>query len=582
MKGHKQKIDPILLEVFRNLFNSISDEMEVTLIRTAYSTNIKDRRDCACGIYNVEGDVITQSELATPVHLGTMPPVVKAVLEKIPLSGFREGDAVVVNSPYPYGPGHLNDIAVVAPFFYRDRLVAFFANQAHHVDMGGFAPGSMPFGVSEIYQEGLQIPPVRIQERGAINNDIIDLIIQNVRTKKEGRGDLLAQLSAIKVGQDRYREIIEKYGAALVERYTCELLDYAERMVRAGIRDLPGGKFEFTDYIEGDGFTDDLIKIHVSVNIEDERIVFDFSGSHRQVRGPINCRWPSVAACVQYVVKSILDPCLPTNAGAFRPIEIIVEEGSLLNCRYPAALCNSNLITTQRIVDVLLGAFYRVIPDRVQAASQGTMNILTMGGPYKDDDYFTFVETYGGGQGAMHDRDGDDGIQNHMTNTRNAPVEVIENNYPVLVSSYGLITDSGGPGRSRGGMGINRKLKILSREAKLTIGSDREKVRPWGLCGGKSGSPFSIRITGENGKQTYLGTKTTTRIKEGDTVDISTPGGGGWGDPLTRSIDKITRDINGGLVTPHCAEQEYGVVFKKDKRTIDIKATEKYRKEKRS
>ena len=572
-----KKVDSILLEVLRNALNSISDEMEATLIRTAYSTNIKDRRDCACGIYTITGDLITQSEVATPVHLGTMPPVVKAVLEKFPLTKFKDGDAIIVNLPYPFGPGHLNDIAIVAPLFYKGELAVFMANQAHHVDVGGFAPGSMPFGVNEIYQEGLQIPPIRIQEDGKIKTDIIDLIIQNVRTKKECKGDILAQLSAIKVGQKRFLELIEKYQINIIRKYIYELLNYAERRITAGIKKLPKGKFEYTDFIEGDGFSKDLIKVHVSVEIGEKRIKFDFNGSSNQVKGPLNCRWPSVSACVQYIIKCIIDPDLPTNAGAFRPIDIVIPEGSFLNCNYPAAVCNSNLITTQRVVDALMGAFSKAIPEKVQAASSGTMNILSIGGMDRYNNYYTFVETYGGGQGAMYNMDGMEGVQNHMTNTRNAPVEVIENNYPIRVMSYGLISDSEGAGKFRGGMGISRKMVILDFEAKLTIGSDRMEIKPWGLFGGLNGSPFSCKIFYKDKIFKKLSSKVTTVINKNNIIEISTPGGGGWGNPFKRRPEKVLKDVLDGLISMKRAREIYGIVISENQVEVDYEETKKIR-----
>jgi len=577
------KIDPILLEVLRNAFNSISDEMEASLVRTAYSTNIKDRRDCACGIYTPDGEVITQSEVATPVHLGTMPPVVEAVLRKFPKESFKSGDAVVMNTPYPFGPGHLNDIAVVAPVFYKDKLIVFVANQAHHVDVGGYAPGSMPFGVSEIYQEGLQIPPVKVQKNGVISQDIIELITENVRTKKESRGDLMAQLSSLKVGQRRFLELIEKYNVSIIRQYIYEILNYAERRVIAGIKKIPPGKYEFTDYVEGDGFTDDLIKIHVVIKVSGERIKFDFNGSNKQVRGPLNCRWPSVSACVQYVIKCILDPDLPTSAGTFRPIDIIIPEGSFLQCCFPAAVCMSNIITTQRIVDALLGALAKAVPERVQAASSGTMNILNIGGiDPSTRSYYTLVETYGGGQGAMHSNDGTDGIQNHMTNTRNAPVEVIENAYPLRVIKYGLVPNSEGAGEYRGGMGITRKMLFLGSEAKLTLGSDREKISPWGLFGGSNSSPFKCLIYTEDNQCKHLNSKTTLSIKQGDVIELITPGGGGWGNPFERDPEKVKQDVREGLISLLRAKDIYGVVLSPINYEIDFEATKLLRSKKKN
>ena len=349
--------------------------------------------------------------------------------------------------------------------YFDGELIAITANQAHHVDMGGFAPGSMPFGVTEIFQEGLQIPTVRLFHKGELVRDLWAVISQNVRPQTEVRGDLLAQFAANNVAERRLCDLASRYGVDMVRQYLDEMLNYSERRMRAALKLIPEGKYEFEDVVEGDGISEAPITIRVQIEAKGDSFIADFTATDDACRGPLNCRWPSVAACVYYVLKACLDPELPPNAGAYRPIEIRVRDGSLLSARYPTAVCNANIITTQRITDVLLGALAPVIPERVLAACSGTMNLLNIGGiDPRNGIYYNFVETYAGGQGAMHDADGMDAVQNHMTNTRNAPVEAIELAYPLLVESYGLVPNSEGAGHYRGGLGISTQPARAWRE----------------------------------------------------------------------------------------------------------------------
>ena len=477
-----KQLDPVTLQVVRYALQSISDEMVATMVRTAYSTNIKDRRDCSAGIFLLDGTVINQSTVGTPLHLGVMPFSVKTALERISISQLLPGDDIVMNSPYPAGPGHLNDVTVISPVFYKNQLIALVATASHHVDVGGGAPGSMPFGVKEIYQEGLQIPPIKIVHQNKWNNEILDLIIANVRTRNEVRGDLMAQVGAGNVGERRLQELTERYGIDQLYLYFSELLDYSERRARAGILALPDGSWEFEDFIEGDGIDDNLIRVAARLEIRGEELVVDFSHTCDQVLGPLNCRRPSVVACVYYVIKCICDPGLPPNAGTYRPITVNTRPRSLLEAEYPAAVCNANIITTQRIVDVLMGCFAQAVSQRVTAACSGTMNLLNIGGrDPRTGQLYNYIETYGGGQGASHGRDGMSGVHTHMTNTRNASVEQIEIAYPLTVEQYGLVENSEGSGLWRGGFGIVRELTINSENTTVTLSSDRHKNRSLGL-----------------------------------------------------------------------------------------------------
>ncbi len=566
-------IDPITLEVMRNAFYSIADEMIAALVRASYSTNIKDRRDASCAVYTRAGDVVAQSEIATPLHLGTMHGAVRTAMEAYPFEQLEPGDAVALNTPYPAGPGHLNDLCLISPVFHHGQIIALAANQAHHVDMGGFAPGSMPFGVTEIFQEGLQIPPVRLFRRGELDRELWALIAQNVRPPFEVRGDLLAQFAANAVGTQRLGELVEKYSVATVEHYLEEMLNYSERRMRAALRTIPSGVYTFEDVLEGDGVTDRRYTIRVRLEARGEVFRADFSATDDAAQGPLNCRWPSVAACVYYVLKAALDPELPSNAGAYRPVEVVVRPGSLLSAVYPNAVCNANIVTTQRIVDALLGALSQAVPERVLAACSGTMNLLNIGGiDPRNGNYYNYIETYGGGQGAMRDQDGMDGVQNHMTNTRNAPVEAVEVAYPLRIESYGLVPDSEGPGQHRGGLGLRRAFRVLGKDVRLTLSSDRAEVAPWGLFGGQPARPSRCVVLSPDGGERRLPSKITTVVGGDHVIVTETPGGGGWGDARQRDAQAVRRDVRDGLVSLARAQEVYGVAI--DPQTMKVDEAE--------
>ncbi len=568
-------VDPVTLEVIRSALQSLADEATATLIRTGYSTNIKDRRDCTCAVYTPKGEVVAMTELGTPHHLGTMHAVVKRVLEDVPLDRYEPGDAVLMNTPYPYGPGHLNDIALVTPIFYQGQIVAVMANQAHHVDVGGYAPGSMPFGVTEIFQEGLQIPPVKILKRGVLDEELMSFFRANVRTRFESRGDTLAQIAANNVGTARMTELLDRYGPAVLSHYLRAILDYSERRMRAGISAIRPGKYHGEDFIEGDGITKDLVGLRATVEVRDGDIYVDFTGTDRQVQGPINCRWPSVYASVYFAMKAIIDPDLPLNAGAYRPIHIEIPEGCVLQATFPAALCNANIITNQRLVDVMLRALVQAVPQKVVAGCSGTINLLNLGGvDPATGEYFNYIETYGGGQGAKHNQDGADGQHNHMANTWNAPVEAIEVTYPLRVESYGLVPDSEGPGKFRGGMGIERKLRVLSGKVMLTVSSDRNRLGPWGAFGGQDGHVAVCTAEQQDGTRLDLGSKVTVNLGKGDLLTTATPGGGGWGQAITRPAAAVLNDVREGLISVQRACELYGVVIDPASLALDVQATE--------
>ena len=551
-------IDPITLEVMRNAVQSIADETTAAMVRTAYSPNIKDRMDCSSAILTPDGETVAQTELGTPFHMATIPAAAAVMLQRFPGKSLADGDFIVSNLPYPIGPGHLSDVALLAPVFDGKALIAYVVNMAHHVDMGGYAPGSMPFGVTEIYQEGLQIPPVKLVRKHTLDDDLLSLILQNIRTFKETRGDLMAQIASNNVGIRRVRELCRRHGRAKLRRYMKALLDYAERSMRAGLRRIPPGRYSFEDYVEGDGISEDLIKIKVTVDVGADRVRVDFSGTDPQVKGPMNARISAAQACVYFALKCIIDPDLPTNEGAYRPIEVTAPEGSLVQAVFPAAVCNANILTDQRLVDVVLGALLEAVPDRVVAACSGEMNLVNLGGTDpRTGVYYNYVETYGGGQGAAMDRDGMDGVHTHMTNTRNTPVEVIESSYPFLVERYGLVPDSEGAGTHRGGMGMTREIRLLEGEATFSLSADRRVVGPWGVAGGEPGKTSKCVLVDGDGKRRTLPCKITTQVRQGDKIVVTTPGGGGWGTPRKRDRARVSQDLADGLISARRARDVY-------------------------
>lgn len=517
------KVNPILLEVFKNRFSSISEEMGMTLNRTAFSPNIKERRDFSCAVFNSEGDMIAQAA-HIPVHLGSMPLSVKSAIESIE---FQDGDMVILNDPFKGGT-HLPDITIVAPVFSGNDDPAFYvANRAHHADVGGMTSGSMPLATS-IFQEGIIIPPMKICENGKIDNKLMGFFLNNVRTPVEREGDFAAQIMANITGVRRTQELIDRYGLEMVDFYAKNLIDYAERITRKTIEAIPDGRYEFEDFMDDDGLGDERIKIKVVITVRGDETVLDFSDSHKQVNGSINAVYAVTLSAVLYVFRSLIEEEIPTNAGCLRPITIVTKKGSVVDASFPAAVAGGNVETSQRIVDVVLGALFKAVPEKIPAASQGTMNNITIGGiDERNGQPFAYYETLGGGMGATADGDGESAVHSHMTNTLNTPVEALEYSYPFLVTEYSIRRDSGGEGRFRGGEGIVREIRLLS-DGEVTVLSERREIPPYGLSGGKPGR-VGRNIVVKGGVVSERPGKFYERLEKGDIVRIETPGGGGYG-----------------------------------------------------
>jgi N-methylhydantoinase B len=517
--------DPIELELFRHLLASIAEEMGIVLRKTSYSANIKERRDYSCAVYDADGQTVAMGD-HMPVHLGAMPLSVSAVREAFELG---PGDVALVNDPFRGGT-HLPDITAVAPVFVGGaRKPAFYlANRAHHADVGGMSPGSMPLA-REIYQEGLRIPPILIQRGGKIDQPLLDMILANVRTPVEREGDLRAQLMAMQRGEDRLQELVRKYGLSKVQANMRALIGYSERMMRASLRELPAGVYRFEDSLENEGMGAAALTIHVVVTLKADRATVDFTGTSPQVDGPVNANLAITTAATMYVFRCLIREDVPFTAGILRPIEIIAPDGSLVNAHAPAAMAAGNVETSQRITDVLLGALAKAAPDRIPAASSGTMNNLSFGGVTEQGKPFAYYETIAGGMGASAMGDGHSAVHTHMTNSWNTPVEAFEHLYPVRIESYRVSKGSGGKGKHRGGDGIVREYRFQV-PAEVTILTDRRERGPYGLNGGEAGATGRNTLVPANGKAKKLPGKARFEVAAGDLLRIETPGGGGWGE----------------------------------------------------
>ena len=520
--------DPIKLELYKNILTSVAEEMGVTLQRTAFSPNIKERLDFSCAVFDGSGQMVAQAA-HIPVHLGSMPLSVLAAIERTKV---EPGDMIVLNDPY-CGGTHLPDITLVAPVFSDEELsdgetrpVFFVANRAHHADVGGMTPGSMPIATSVI-QEGIRIPPVKLIRGGELDTDLWELILANVRTPEERRGDMEAQLAANRVGERRLQEMVNKYGTTEIREYMQELCAYASRMVRTRLREIPDDRYVYTDVLDNDGITEDPIEIRVAIEIKNDTAIVDFTGTAPQARGSVNAIYAITLSAVFYTFRCIAGADVPANAGCLEPIQVIAPEGTVVNATFPAAVAGGNVETSQRIVDVLLGALAQACPDQIPAASSGTMNNLTIGGyDASRGKEFTYYETIAGGMGARPDRDGIDAIHTHMTNTMNTPIEAIETSYPMQVATYTIRRGTGGAGKFRGGAGVIRALKLLT-DAEVTILSERRSRGPYGLQGGESGEP-GRNVLISDGEEHSLAGKVSVSTREGDVIRIETPGGGGF------------------------------------------------------
>ena len=535
--------DPVELEVFKHLFHAIAEEMGASLRRTAFSPNIKERRDYSCAVFNGDGDVLAMGD-HMPVHLGSMPMSVRAAIEHLELA---PGDVAMLNDPFRGGT-HLPDITVVAPVFITQpkRRGAgsspdfYVSSRAHHADVGGTYAGSMG-PCRDIYQEGFRIPPVKLVHAGEVSQDVMALLLNNVRTPEEREGDLRAQLAACHTGAVRLKELCERYTLPRVRAAGHELLAYSDEIMRAFLSSLPRGSYAAEDFLDDDGMGSGPVRIAVRITLPKKRrdsrkgnspaAVVDFTGSSPQVEGSINAVEAITYSACFYVFRCLVREDVPATAGLIRSIHLVAPSGTVVNATTPAAVAGGNVETSQRIVDVLLRALAKVVPERIPAASSGTMNNLTIGG--MDDRSgssvpFAYYETIAGGSGASALHDGVSGIHTHMTNSLNTPAEALEYAYPFRITRYSLRERSGGDGRHRGGDGIVREIEVLT-DASVTVLSDRRELRPYGLAGGSEGQPGRTSILRHGDAVERLPGKSNARLAAGERVRVETPGGGGWG-----------------------------------------------------
>jgi N-methylhydantoinase B len=526
-----RKPDPTRLEIFKNIFHSIAEEMGAVLRRSAFSPNIKERRDYSCAVYDAYGEVLAMGD-HMPVHLGSMPASVAAARSVLIL---EPGDIALLNDPFAGGT-HLPDLTMVMPvhLLTKKRPSFYVANRAHHADIGGALAGSMG-PAREIFEEGLRIPPVHLFRRGELNREVMSLILANVRTPEEREGDLAAQIAACRTGHRRLLEVVQKYGERELQTYGNFLLEYSEKMMSSALRALRPGVYTAEDFLDGDGFKSGPLKIKVRIKINRQRAEVDFSGSAPQCAGNVNAVEAIAVSAVYYVFRCLLAEDVPATSGLIRPIRMIAPSGTIVNAKPPAAVAGGNVETSQRMVDTLFRALAKAAPSRIPAASQGTMNNFTLGGrdSRNNNAPFAYYETIAGGMGARPGLDGISAVHTHMTNSWNTPIEVFEQTYPARVRSYAIRKNSGGQGKFHGGDGIIREIELLTPTQVASL-SDRRERGPYGLNGGLEGKPGKNEVIRE-GKTMPLPGKCTFNADTGDILRIETPGGGGWGKSKDRS-----------------------------------------------
>jgi N-methylhydantoinase B len=556
--------DPAAFEIMKNALYKIAEEMRVVLAKTAYSPILKSAGDYSCGVFDSKGDMVAQGP-DLPIHLGSMPDAVRAIVQEFG-NDVHPGDVFIHNDPY-FGGSHLPDVNVVRPAFYDGKLLGYSCLRAHWPDVGSATPGSYG-AVTEIYGEGLRLPPVRLVSKGVTNEDIEKIIFANVRTPEERKGDLGAQLAATLRASQRLEGLAERYGADTLTRTMGEVMDYSERLMRAMLADLPDGDGAFADFLDGDGIPDDddgndaPIWIRMKVNKKGDRIIVDFEGTDPQTAGPINAPLSVTASGVYCGLKTAIDPnsLIPPNSGCWRTIEVTAPKGSLLNAEFPSPVVYANHEISHRLADMVMGALVHFWPDQVMACSQGTSAILTFGGidPRSGNRYVSY-ETIKGGFGARPNKDGINVIASGISNTMNTPIEVLEMAFPLRVLEYSIEPDTGGAGKYRGGNAARRRWQLLEDAPTTgTLCMEHMTSPPFGLTGGKPGSAAVVRLITPDGKTQDLPSKGAFKVPGGSIVDMITPGSGGFGVPAERDPKAIEADLREGYVTPEGVKRDYG------------------------
>lgn len=562
-------VDPVTFEVVKNALGSMVDEMALIVMRTAHSGVVKDALDYSTAFCDRSGQMIAQG-LTISMHLGSFPGAVESILRTY-AGRIDPGDAFIMNDPYGSGGIHLPDIYVIKPVFVDGQVEAFACTVAHHTDVGGIVPGSNASTATEIYQEGLRLPTLKLFERGVPSEAIFAIVESNVRVPKKVLGDLRAQISAATTGERAYLDLVRRYGVETLRVYTDALLDYSERLAREEIRALPNGTYHFTDYIDHDSVDPDPVVFQVAVTVEDDHLIVDFAGTSPQVRGGINSPLPFTKSAVYAAVRLVMDPSIPTSAGYFRTVEVRAEEGTVVHPVLPGA-CGARGISGFRIMDAVQGALAQAVPDRVWADGEGGNSIVSLGGYDARRRPFVYVDLISGARGAGAWGDGPEGVPHPGSNNANTPVELIEAEYPLRFEQYGLVPDSGGAGQFRGALAQVRELRFLGDAATLQLRSDKRRFPPYGLQQGAPGTPSSY-VLNPGVEDRVLPTIGMAPIRRGDVLRHQLAGGGGWGDPLDRDPEQVRADVVDEKLTIPYVRDVYGVVVDAATLSVDAEAT---------
>lgn len=570
----KRPIDAVTQEVIRHKLDAIADEMESTLLQSAYSSIVKEAQDASAAIFDPTGRTIAQS-VAIPAHLGMLIPAVETIIETYPPDEMDSGDVYLMNDPYDGGT-HLPDITIVKPIFHDQQVIALGATMAHHQEMGGKTPGSIPTDATEIYQEGLRFPPLKLYEAGKANETLRSILKKNVRIPETVLGDLNAQVSSVTIAERRVTEVAEQYGNDAFQTALNQILDHAEELTRSYLEEIPDGSYSFVDFVDDDGVNPhEPIRIEATVEVNGSDLHVDFTGTATQVDGPVNCVPAATLSAVYYVVRAITDSEIPNNAGCFEPVTAHLPDGSLVNPRPPAPV-NARTVTFKRIADVLLGAIGKAVPERVSAPGSGQLAAFTFAGSGGGSQWI-YGEVGAGGSGARPTKDGIDCIETDVTNCMNTTAEATELEFPIRVWRYDLWEESGGAGQYRGGLGYVKQYEMLDEDVTFTHRRDRHDFQPWGLAGGKPAPRCRTEVHRASGDVETLPSKTITDLDEGDRVISYTTGGGGYGNPQRRDAMAIAQDVRDGKISPEQAEATYHAIISADG-TVDVEATRENRR----
>lgn len=554
--GASNGLDPVTVEVVRHKFEGIANEMQSTLLRSSFSPIVKEGLDASASLFMIGGETLAQA-CAVPIHLATLIPIVETMLREFPLNSMKQGDVYIMNDPY-LGGTHLPDIALIMPIFHGGSVIALSAAMTHHQDVGGMTPGSIPTNATEIYQEGIRIPPLKLMDAGVLNHTLVSLLKLNVRIPETFMGDINAQIAACHIGARRMIELAALYGTDTLHAIARELFSRSEQLTRAELRVIPDGKYQYVDYLDNDGIDlDTRVRIEVSITVADGAMHLDFTGTSPQLKGPFNCVASGVQAAAYFAVRVLTDPEIPTNAGCFRPVTLHLPEGSLVNPKEPAPV-GSRTATIKRITGCILAAFKETLPHKVPADSAGVLLALAFGGRQPNGKQYVVGELIAGGSGASYRSDGVDVVETDASNCMNLPAEALEMEAPIRVHRMALRPDSGGAGQFRGGLGLVKEFELLGESAVFTHRGERHYCAAAGSSGGHSGAFEHSVVLRASGEEEIIKSKVVMNLYRGDRVIVQTPGGGGYGDVQDRSPEAIAQDVANGRVSAEAAAALYG------------------------